>query len=213
LPLRPLQSRTRTQGHKDTRTQGHKDTRTQGHKDTRTQGHKDTRTQGHKDKFNKWRMSWQLAARAKPPSGQNGCGSSCKILNFPVLSSHYYFGDLIWLDLVDPNILLWYPLHNNDYPHRTIQHSQTHPGKCHLAEPGGCCLEIALQQHGCQSILDVMALTPWAIETLQWTDDSKPKRTLGRSPLWQVIHLQAFALSLHPSPISNFASSKAQETT
>jgi hypothetical protein len=42
-----------------------------------------------------------------------------------------------------------------------------------------------------------MALTPWEIETLQWTDNSKPTRTLGR----QVIHLQAFVLSLHPSPI------------
>jgi hypothetical protein len=70
-----------------------------------------------------------------------------------------------------------------------------------LQEPGGC-LEIALQQHGCQSILDVMALTPWEIETLQWTDNSKPKRTLGRGPWCKAIHLQAFVLSLHPSPIS-----------
>jgi hypothetical protein len=68
-----------------------------------------------------------------------------------------------------------------------------------LQEPGSC-LEIALQQHGCQSILDVMALTPWEIETLQWTDNSKPKRTLGRGPRCQVIHLQAFVQSLHPSP-------------
>jgi hypothetical protein len=48
-----------------------------------------------------------------------------------------------------------------------------------LQEPGSC-LEIALQQHGCQSILDVMALTtPWEIETLQWMDGFKPKDNIG----------------------------------
>jgi hypothetical protein len=46
-----------------------------------------------------------------------------------------------------------------------------------------------------------MALFPWEIETLQWTDNPKPKRTLGHGPQCQVIHLQAFVLSLHPSPI------------
>jgi hypothetical protein len=143
--------------------------------------------------------SWQQ--EPKQTARKNSRGSPCKILNFPVLPSHYYFGDSIWLDLVDPNILLWYPLHYNDYPHGTIQNSQTHPGNVILQEPGNC-LEIALQQHGCQSILDVIALTPWEIETLQsWTDDSKPKRTLGPGPWCQAIHLQAFVLSLHPSPI------------
>jgi hypothetical protein len=47
-----------------------------------------------------------------------------------------------------------------------------------LKEPGGQ-LEIALQQGGCQAILDVMALTPWEIETLQWVDGSKPKDKIG----------------------------------
>jgi hypothetical protein len=70
-----------------------------------------------------------------------------------------------------------------------------------LQEPGGC-LEIALQQHGCQSILDVIALSPWEIETLQWTDGSKPKDNIGRGYCINVISLQNFVLSLHPSPIS-----------
>jgi hypothetical protein len=75
----------------------------------------------------------ELAARAKTNSPKEQLRKPSQILNFPVLSSHYYFGDSIWLDLVDPNIILWHPLHYNDYPHRTIQHSQTHPGKCQLA--------------------------------------------------------------------------------
>jgi hypothetical protein len=70
-----------------------------------------------------------------------------------------------------------------------------------LQEPGGQ-LDIALQQCGCQTILDVMALTPWEIETLQWMDGSKPKDTIGRGPRSNVKHLQAFVLSLHPSPSS-----------
>jgi hypothetical protein len=130
----------------------------------------------------------ELAARAKTNSLKEQLRKPSQNSKFQALSSHLYFGDSIWLDLVDPNILLWHPLHYNDYPHRTIQHTQTHPGKCILQEPGGC-LKIALQQHGCQSILDVMALTPWEIETLQRTDGSKPKRTLGRGPWCQVIHL------------------------
>jgi hypothetical protein len=36
-------------------------------------------------------------------------------------------------------------------------------------------LDIALQQCGCQTILDIMALTRWEIESLQWVDGSKPK--------------------------------------
>jgi hypothetical protein len=70
-----------------------------------------------------------------------------------------------------------------------------------LEEPGGQ-LEIALQQCGCQTILDVMALTPWEIETLQWVDGSKPKDKIGRGPRSNVKHLQAFVLSLHASPSS-----------
>jgi hypothetical protein len=56
--------------------------------------------------------SWQQ--KPKQTAQKNSCGSPCKILNFLVLSSHYYFGDSIWLDLVDPKSLLWYPLHYND---------------------------------------------------------------------------------------------------
>jgi hypothetical protein len=67
--------------------------------------------------------SWQQ--EPKQTAQKNSCGSPCKSLNSPILFSHFYFGDSIWLDLVDPNILLWYPLHYNDYPHGTIQHSQT----------------------------------------------------------------------------------------
>jgi hypothetical protein len=70
-----------------------------------------------------------------------------------------------------------------------------------LQEPGGQ-LEIALQQPGCQTILDVMALTPWEIETLQWVEGSKPKDKIGRGPRSNVKHLQAFVLSLHASPSS-----------
>jgi hypothetical protein len=70
-----------------------------------------------------------------------------------------------------------------------------------LQEPGGQ-LEIALQQCGCQTILDVMALTPWEIETLQWVDGSTPKDKIGRGPRSTVKHLQAFVLSLHASPSS-----------
>jgi hypothetical protein len=70
-----------------------------------------------------------------------------------------------------------------------------------LAEPGGQ-LEIALQQRGCQSILDLMALTPWEIETLQWKDGTKPNDTIARGDRCRVKHFQAFVLSLHPSPIS-----------
>jgi hypothetical protein len=51
-----------------------------------------------------------------------------------------------------------------------------------LQEPGSC-LEIALQQHGCQSILNVMALTCWEIESLQWTNGSKPKYTIGHGTI------------------------------
>jgi hypothetical protein len=47
-----------------------------------------------------------------------------------------------------------------------------------------------------------MALTPCKIEALQWTEGSKRKGTLGHCPQCQVIHLQAFVLSLHPSPFS-----------
>jgi hypothetical protein len=43
-----------------------------------------------------------------------------------------------------------------------------------LQEPGG--------QYGCQTILDVMALTPWEIETLQWMDGSRPKDKIGCGP-------------------------------
>ena len=68
-------------------------------------------------------------------------------------------------------------------------------------EPGSP-LSLALEQHGCQSILDVLALTSWEIETLQFTDGSKPKRTLTRGCRCHVVALQAFVLSLHPSPDS-----------
>jgi hypothetical protein len=71
-----------------------------------------------------------------------------------------------------------------------------------LLEDPGSSLSLALQQHGCQSILDVMGLTPWEIETLQWTDGYHPKETLGRGPRVQVVALQAFVLSLHSSPSS-----------
>ena len=63
-------------------------------------------------------------------------------------------------------------------------------------------LAIALEQRGCQSILDVMALTPWEVETLQWTDGAEPQTTLPRGPRSQCVALQHFVLSLHPSPIS-----------
>jgi hypothetical protein len=68
-------------------------------------------------------------------------------------------------------------------------------------------MEVALRlpfskQHGCQSILDVMALTPWEIKTLEWTDGSKPKDNIGCGYCINVISLQGFVLSLHPSPIS-----------
>jgi hypothetical protein len=123
-------------------------------------------------------------------------------LNFQVLSRHNYFGDSIWLDLVDPNILLWYPLHYHDYPHRTIHNILKHIlENVILQEPGGQ-LEIALEQHGCQSILDVMALTPWEIETFQWTNGPKPKDNIGRGYPFNVISLQDFVLSLNPSPMS-----------
>lgn len=69
-----------------------------------------------------------------------------------------------------------------------------------LQHDPGSPLSFALQQHGCQSILDVMALSPWEIETLQWTDGSKPKTTLPRGPRHRVVSLQGFVLSLHPIP-------------
>ena len=69
-----------------------------------------------------------------------------------------------------------------------------------LANYPGSPLSFALLQHGCQSILDVMALSPWEIETLQWTDGSKPKMTLPRGPRTNVLSLQGFVLSLHPIP-------------
>jgi hypothetical protein len=47
-----------------------------------------------------------------------------------------------------------------------------------------------------------MALTHWEIKTLQWTDGSKPKDNIGRGYRINVISLQDFVLSLHPSPIS-----------
>jgi hypothetical protein len=50
--------------------------------------------------------------------------------------------------------------------------------------------------------LDVMALTHWEIETLQWTDGSKPKDNIGRGYRINVISLQDIVLSLHPSLIS-----------
>ena len=63
-------------------------------------------------------------------------------------------------------------------------------------------LAFALQQHGCHSILDVLALSPWEIETLTWTDGSKPRATVPRGCRSQVVALQAFVMSLHPSPNS-----------
>jgi hypothetical protein len=47
-----------------------------------------------------------------------------------------------------------------------------------------------------------MAPTHWEIETLQWTDGSKPKDNIGSGYRINVILLQDFVLSLHPSPIS-----------
>ncbi len=63
-------------------------------------------------------------------------------------------------------------------------------------------LAIALEQRGCQSILDVMALSPWEVETLQWTDGAEPMTTLPRGPRASVVSLQLFVLSLHPIPNS-----------
>ena len=63
-------------------------------------------------------------------------------------------------------------------------------------------LAIALEQNGCQSILDVMKLTPWEIETLQWTDGIEPKETLRRGPRARVVAIQAFVLYRHPNPDS-----------
>jgi hypothetical protein len=133
---------------------------------------------------------------------KNSCRSPRKILTFPVLSSHYYFGDSIWLLIWwiqtfffgIPYITLTIPTEQSNILKHILE-------KVILKEPGSC-LEIALQLHGCQSILDVMALTPWEIETLQWTDGSKPKDNSGRGYRTNVISLQDFVLSLHPSPIS-----------
>ena len=71
-----------------------------------------------------------------------------------------------------------------------------------IHEDPGSPLAIALEQNGCHSILDVMKLTPWEIETLQWTDGIEPKETLRRGPRFHVVAIQAFVLYRHPNPDS-----------
>ena len=71
-----------------------------------------------------------------------------------------------------------------------------------LKEDPGSPLACALDQHGCQSIQDVMALTPWEIESMKWTDGSSPTSILPRGPRSELVTFQAFVLSLHPNPSS-----------
>jgi hypothetical protein len=118
--------------------------------------------------------SWQQ--EPKQTARKNSCGSPCKNSKFPVLSSHYYFGDSIWwiqtFFFGIPYITMTIPIEQSNIFKHILENVI-------LQEPGSC-LKIALQQHGCQSILDVMALTPWEIETLQGTNGSKPKDNIGR---------------------------------
>jgi hypothetical protein len=65
-----------------------------------------------------------------------------------------------------------------------------------LEEDPGSLLAIAIDQHGCQSIQDVMDLSPWEIESLKLKDGS----TLPRSPRILLVTFQAFVLSLYPNP-------------
>jgi hypothetical protein len=71
-----------------------------------------------------------------------------------------------------------------------------------LEEDPGSPLACALEQHGCQSIQDVMALSPWEIESLKWKDGSSPTSILPRGPRNRLVTFQAFVLSLHPNPSS-----------
>ena len=62
----------------------------------------------------------------------------------------------------------------------------------------GSLLALAIDQHGCQTIQDVMALTPWEIESLELEDGS----TLPRDRRIYLEAFQAFVLSLYPNPDS-----------
>jgi hypothetical protein len=71
-----------------------------------------------------------------------------------------------------------------------------------MEEDPGSPLAFALDQHGCQSIQGVMALSPWEIESLKWKDGSSPSSILPRGRRNQLVTFQAFVLSLHPNPNS-----------
>ena len=68
-----------------------------------------------------------------------------------------------------------------------------------MEEDPGSPLAFALDQHGCQSIQGVMALSPWEIESLKWKDGPSPSSILPRGSRSGLVTFQAFVLSLYPN--------------